>query len=274
MSYAGTESDELVRKWYAAEEAAAYRLCTVGLDGSQTPIDVWPREIGDVEIVERIEERAARHANTLGGTHAFLLQVLEEDGKSVLASHAFRVGAEALPGTGALLSEPANAGGVLAQTQRHQEAIMQSTVIAWDKMGRVANQMIERADRRAARSEAAYMRVVELHQELIERSEERKEASKRADRMLEIKADSAKKLTALAPVILESIVQKKAPEGLDRASAHTARTLFESMTQEQLQGVLSSLDTEQQQIVIHLLKRLAANAEGVASEDGGADASH
>ena len=120
------------------------------------------------------------------------------------------------------------------------------------------------------------MRVVDLHQEMIERTDERKAEGKRADTMLAIKADSAKKLTALAPVILESIVKKVAPEGLDRASAHTARTFFESLSQEQLTNVLGACDAEQQKIVIHLINKLAREAEGVkqTDDDGGADAKH
>ena len=275
MTYDGSDS-HLVHKWYGAEEVASFRLCVVGLDGAPTPLDIWPKEMGETEIREAVEESAARHCNVFGGSHAYVLQALDKETGAVLATHPFRVSAEALPGAQVLRSEPANVGGITAQLMRHQEAIMSSTVIAWDKLGRTANAMIERSDKRAARSENAYMRVVELHQELIERSDERKAEGRRADTMLDIKRDSAKKLVALAPVILESIVKKIAPEGLDRASAHTARTLFESLNQEQLHGVLSALDTEQQQIVIHLIKRLAQKAEGVeeADGDGDTDAKH
>lgn len=271
MSYDGSDS-LLVHKWHDAEEVASFRLCVVGLEGVSTPIDVWPKAFGETEIRESVEESAARHCNALGGSHAYVLQAVDHSG-AVLATHAFRVSAEALPGASVLASEPANIGGVTAQLMRHQEAIMSSTVIAWDKLGRTATGMIERADRRAARSEAAYMRVVEMHQELIEGAEQRKRENARADTILEIKRNSAKQLTALAPVILESIVKKVAPEGLDRASAHTARTFFESLTQEQLRGVLSACDAEQQKIVLHLLNSLARDAEGVES-DGGTDAKH
>lgn len=274
MTYDGSDS-LLVHKWIDATEVASFRLCVVGLDGAPTPLDVWPVGIGETEIREAVEESAARHCNVMGGSHAYVLQAVEKETGAILASHCFRVSAEALPGASVLASEPANVGGVTAQLMRHQEAIMSSTVIAWDKLGRTATGMIERADRRAARSEAAYMRVVELHQELIEGSEQRKDDNRRADTMLEIKRNSAKQLTALAPVILESIVKKVAPEGLDRASAHTARTFFESLTQEQLHAVLGACDAEQQKIVIHLLNNLAREAEGVESaDDGGTDAKH
>lgn len=276
MNYDGSDS-HLVHKWFAADEVTAFRLCVVGLDGTPTPLDVWPKQIGETEIREAIEETAARHCNALGGSHAYVLQAIDAETSTALATHAFRVTAEALPGAAVLASEPANVGGITAQLMRHQEAIMSSTVIAWDKLGRVSTGMIERADRRAARSEAAYMKVVELHQELIERSEERKQDAVRKDRMMDLKAESAKKVFALAPVILDSIVKKVAPEGLDRASAHTARTLFESLNQDQLTGMLAALDSEQQLILMHLFKRLAGEAEGAETKgggDGGDDAKH
>lgn len=271
MTYDGTEM-RMVRKWMDADELASFRLCCVGLDGAQTALDVWPRQLGDVEIAEAIEETAARHTNALGGSHAFVLQAVQADGKTILASHAFRVSAEALPGASVLSSEPANAGGLVAQTMRHNEALMSSTVLAWDKLGRTASSMIERADRRAAKSEEAYMQVVELHQELIERSEERKSEARRQDKMLAIKADSAQKLLALAPVVLDSVVRKVAPEGLDRASANTARALFESLSPEQLSGVLKSLSPEQGAVMLHLFEGLAREAEEKAAAKAAAEA--
>lgn len=276
MTYDGTDS-HLVRKWIADDQVAAFRLCVVGLDGASTPLDTWRKEVGGTEIAEAIEETASRHCNALGGSHAYSLQAIQVDSGAICATHVFRVSAEALPGASVLASEPANVGGITAQLMRHQEAIFSSTVIAWDRLGKNSAAMIERSDRRAARSEAAYMRVVEMHQELIDRSEERKATSQRADRLMDIKADSAKKVLALAPVILDSIVAKVAPEGLDRASAHTARSLFESLKEDQLAGILSKLDPEQQLILMHLFKRLAGEAEGVEvnETDGGAgDAKH
>lgn len=268
MSYDGSDSG-LVRKWIAAEEVKLFRLCVVGLDGAPTPLDVWPVALGETEILESIEESAARHCNAMGGSHAYVLQAVGEGG-AALATHAFRVSAEALPGASVLASEPANVGGITAQLMRHQEAIMSSTVIAWDKQARVSIAMIERSDKRASRAESAYMRAMELHGELIERTEERKEASRRADVMLEIKKDSAKKVMALAPVVLEGIVAKLNPGGLAVASGHTARSLFESMNQEQLSGVLNALDPEQQKVLMSMVTRLAKAEEGT----GGTDAKH
>lgn len=267
MTYAEAE---LVSKWSAVEECGAFRLSSIGLDGTQTALDVWPKQIAPPqEITEMMEERAAAHANALGGTHAFVLQALDADGNGVLASQAFRVGAEALPGAGVLPSEPANAGGVLAQTLRHNEAIMSSAVIAWDKLGRTATGMIERADRRAARSEDAYMQVVELHHELIERKDERQAQSRRDDKMLAIKESSAKKLMAMLPVVFESVVLKKAPEGLDRAAAHTTREFWESLKENQLIDILKALDPEQQGVLMHMFDKLAKEAE---APDGDGDA--
>lgn len=274
MSYDGSDS-ALVHKWFDADEVASFRLCVVGLDGVPTPLDIWPKQIGETEIREAVEEAAARHCNVFGGSHAYVLQAIEGEGGAVLATHPFRVSAEALPGASVLASEPANVGGVTAQLMRHQEAIMSSTVIAWDKLGRTANGMIDRADKRAARSEAAYMRVVELHQELIEGAEQRKQDNRRADAMVAIKTDSAKKLTGMLPIVFESIVKKVAPEGLDRASAHTARTWLESLNQQQLTQLLSTMDEEQQLTTLHLLKNLAREDEAAKDDgEGGTDAKH
>ena len=203
-----------------------------------------------------------------GGSHAYVLQALEPEG-AVLATHPFRVSAEALPGASVLASEPANIGGITAQLMRHQEAIVSSTVIAWDKLARTQNGIIDRGDKRAARSEAAYMRVVELHQELIERSEERKAESRRADALLAIKTSSAEKITAILPVLAQAVVGKVAPQGLDRMSANTARMLFESMSESQLAAWLQTLNDTQQAAVFQLMKDLAT-AEEKPTEDGDA----
>ena len=213
------------------------------------------------------------HANALGGTHAFVLQALAVEGNAVLASLAFRVGAEALPGAGVLPSEPANVGGAFAQIMRHNEALMSSSVLAWDKLGRTATTMLDRADRRAAKSEEAYMQVVELHHELIERKDERIAQGKRDDKLLAIKEASAKKLIGILPVALESIVAKVAPEGLDRASAHTSREFFESLEENQLLDIMKHLDPEQQGIVLSILDRLAKEAAKNGEGEGG-DAPH
>ncbi len=268
MTYDGSDS-HLVAKWYTAEEVAAFRLCVVGLDGAPTPLDIWPKEFGETEIREAVEESAARHCNVFGGSHAYVVQALEKETGAVLATHPFRVSAEALPGASVLASEPANVGGITAQLMRHQEAIMSSTVIAWDKLGRTQNQIIDRSDKRAARSESAYMKVVELHHELIERAEERKNAGRRADALLEIKRSSAEKITAILPVLAQAVVGKVAPQGLDRMSANTARMLFESMSEAQLGAWIQTLDQAQQASVFQLMKDLAT-AEEKPTEDSDA----
>ena len=272
MTYDGSDS-HIVSKWFEAAEVASFRLCVVGLDGAPTPLDIWPKALGETEIREAVEESAARHCNVFGGSHAYVVQALEKETGAVVATHPFRVSAEALPGASVLASEPANIGGITAQLMRHQEAIIQSTVLAWDKLTRTQNGIIDRGDKRAARSEAAYMRVVDLHQELIERSEERKNENRRADALLEIKRSSAEKVTAILPVLAQAVVGKVAPQGLDRMSANTARMLFESMSEAQLGSWIQTLDETQQAAVFQLMKDLATAEEKPEKEEG-PDAQH
>ena len=118
------------------------------------------------------------------------------------------------------------------------------------------------------------MEVVGLHHELIERKDERIAQGKRDDKLLSIKEESAKKLMGILPVALESIVAKVAPEGLDRAAAHTSREFFESLKENQLLDIMKHLDPEQQGIVLKILDRLAKEAEKNGEGEGSSDAPH
>jgi hypothetical protein len=257
----------------AAAGAAAFRLFVVGLDGTRSLVDVYPIQLGALEVLEGVEARALSQANSLGGSHAFQLEAVGEGGAQ-LGFELFRVTAEALPGGGSIATEPANAGGLVAQTMRHNEALMRSSVLSWEKTTRTQNHIIDRLATRLEKAEATWTRALELVEQASTAQGQREIDMMEAGAKIEMRAAAMEKIAQLAPVAIDAIAARKDPEGAAEATgANVLRAFVETLNPAQVQHVMGALSPEQQMMLGHVIKRMGPGEppEKATDEAGNGD---
>lgn len=249
-------------------------LCVMGSDGAATRIDSWPASLGYDELRETIEERAARHAAVGPSAATFAVRAFD-DRKELMGFDTFRVSASLALGRQALMSEPANEGGLVAQSMRHSEALVSMVVKNIAPMLHAQTAVIERLDKRAEAQDAASLKMFELLNDLDDRKAQREHESAKLAASLNMKKEAFSKVQGYVPLLLDAVMGKD-PKGSKATSSILADELFQSVRPEQLQQLLGMLDADQRLKVLALFKRYLeqVDAEKPKEEKGAGDATH
>ena len=255
----GQEVESLVRTQQAVAHAAT--LYTVGLDGVRTLCLRWPGPFGDAtELIEQVEERALRQANSLGGVHAFLIELAGQDG-AVLGTEFFRVSAESFR-DGSIVSEPANEGGLLAQMMRHTEACFKTTVLGGEKNLLHAHKMLETSARRAEYAENKFLDMLSKMHDIMTGERQAQVDLVKAEARAVATKQIGSKIAMLIPELSAAFLSGAAgPKGGAHAAVIRAKNLFSTIRPDQLQGILGVLEVEQQGAMLALLAGLAKEHE-------------
>ena len=243
--------------------AAAAALYTIGLDGHRTLCLRWQGPFPSVEdLNEAVEERALRQANALGGTHNFLFELTATDGSS-LGSEVFRVNAEAFTGERSMLSEPANEGGVLAQTMRLLEATMRVNVQLSKGTHDNLLQQNKMLAGRAEASEARYLSGMEVFLASITNERNAEVEAIRADGNARAKLAIANRVGALLGPLAAGFLKKQLPgaAGASLGAAANMQGLAATLTAEQMEKIMGVLSPEQNAQLFALLAPLKAEEE-------------
>jgi hypothetical protein len=253
------EIDKLIRSQPAATAAT---LFTIGLDGHRTVCLRWLGPFADqAELYEQVEERALRQANALGGMHNFMLELVDAKGEQ-LGTEFFRVGAEGF-GERSMLAEPANEGGVLAQSMRLTEALARLQVMGSEKNMNAAHKLIDALGRRAEHSETKYLDGIQTIARALAADRASEVEAIKATGNAQAKGVIANKVAALIPQVLASFLSKNAgPQGPAHASALRMKDFTSTLTGEQFESILGVLRPEQQGALAALLS--GVHAENVA----------
>lgn len=238
--------------------ADCFTLSAVGLDRSRMLEKVELRDPTPslaMEVVERVEERAAQHANDHGGRHTFEVQATLQD--EDLGLQTFLVHAELDNFT-----EPSNAGGLLSQMMRHTEAAFRLGTGTALTMQDKSQKMIDRQAERIEHLEGQRLEVLETMEHVFIDKHSRDVAALRTIASEERKKVALGKLMEIAPSMFATVAGKLLPANqMDAVTAHAARDLFEGITESQMQGMLSALPQEKQIAFFQIMKRLAGVSE-------------
>lgn len=267
MSYQGDQPPgPFLRRKLQDQAAHTVELLVLGLEGQQTRVDYWPASLGFDELIDEIEARASRHAAMGSSVCNFSVRVLDEH-RECLGFDSFRVAATVAAGSRQMLSEPANEGGLVAQSMRHSEAavslLMRSTASNLEHSRR----LLERSEEREARYEETHLRVMQLLEGARDKEAERELLRERQAANLRMKAEAFGKLKEIAPVVLDAIAGRT-PQGAQHTAALLASEVFASVRTEQLQGLLALLDDEQKIKVLALYRRYAEQQEKAEGPNG------
>jgi len=262
----GAEVEKLIRT--QQQGALSATLYTVGLDGHRTVCLRWAGPFDDhAELLEQCEERALRQANALGGVHSFCFEMLDGSGAS-LGCEFFRVSAESFGGERSLLSEPANEGGVLAQSMRLTEAFARLQVMGAEKQSTITLRMLEASAKRAEFAEGKYLEAIQATHSMLtgERAAEVEmvKANNRGQAQLVIANRVA---TLIGPVMAAFLSKKGGEQGGLHAAMVGLTGLISSLTAEQLEAIVGHLKPEQAAAMFQLVGTVTTEAEKQKAAD-------
>ena len=237
-----------------AEAADRFALFSVAIDRNKLleKVEVMdPSSASPHDVVEQLEERAAKHANDHGGRHTFEVHATaagEDKGLTTFQVHAELDG----------FTEPQNAGGIIAQSMRHTEAMARIMTSSSISMQDRSNKFIDRLANRVEHLEDQRLEVLESMESLYINKAERDRETLKVIASEERKNLGAKKLLELAPSTLATIAPKIFGNNqMDAITAHAARDLFEGLNEKQMQAMIAVLPQEKQIAFFQMVKRLA-----------------
>lgn len=214
---------------------------------------------------EDIGARLQDDASQLGGMQRYILTAWQGD--KCLGRMTVRAkGEEAEDKDDGVLSEPANAKGLVAQTQRHLEAIMKTALIHASGPQIAMNMLVKQNEQMASMLEQsldAQMEAFKLTQELLNDKTKREIKVAESQAKIESRNNLVKQLAPLASVIVRKFTGATA-EGQKSPEIIQLKAFIESLSEEQQTTIVSALTTTQQLALQDLLTTDEAEESGNA----------
>lgn len=245
-----------------AEGAAAFRLYGVGPSGaSRTLLERWSTALPLPEICDQVEAKAKAFVETLGGNQAFQIVALDNSEKEI-GSDVFRLQAEGPIGTAGLMTEPANEGGLVQQAMRHTEAFARTILQQQAQTDKVSTRMMERILARNEQLEARVVSSIELMGKMARDENAQAIEMYKAKVSAESKHEITKKLTAMIPIVMDTVALKLGGKTVgDTTLTNAVGEIFHGLNGDQLQAMMGILSPQQRIQVMHVMKRLAQQEE-------------
>lgn len=254
------EPTGFLRRKLAEGDAERFALLLVNVEGSATFCDAWPASLGFEEIRDSVEDKAARVA-AMGATVCnFMLRaegVKRQDGtREDLGFESFRVASQVAKTTGALMSEPANEAGLLAQLMRHNETNLRTTFQVQGVMFTQQQEEVRRLREQVTQFDERRIELFQLVEGLTTEKAARELAERKEQHTQQLKEKALNSLLPLLTIAADSVMGKVHPEGAALTAAHMAKDLFSTLKQEQVVEMLKHLEPEQAAQVIRMYRML------------------
>lgn len=245
----------------------------VNVNDRQAPVHTFPLdeidEAGLADVVDAVDQALTTDASGMTGVQRYLLVpvaagVGDDGAPRMLGRLPIRYRGQPTEEDDSASSEPANARGLLAQSQRHTEAFARMAISQTATIAGVQERMISRLADINERLMDKHVEVLELVEELSshkhERAiEEKREESKAATRQL-----FAKQLVPMLATIVRKFTGAT-PAGMLPPEVTQLRTLLESLTEQQQTQLQSILTPAQVITVVDIMDRLDPQEEKPSS---------
>jgi hypothetical protein len=240
-------------------------------EGSDKIQSFTPEEGQEVDLLAQSIWEIAEHdstTRTAGMPQNYSIWAYRGESTEPSSQHRFVLRGKNTIGLGAESSEPATDRGERSQQMRqleNQHRIIMN--MATELSGRLSSE-IERERSRRERSEDRMMELLDTHQQLLDRRQERDLERARAEakeRRMDMMADF---LMTMAPLIVAKLISGK--DGLS-GLAGSARDqaigkLLKSLSEEEIMGVFNSVKGQNQMALLELYKSYREDDEKAQNE--------
>lgn len=254
MADVGGEVADLIRRLHS--RAPRWRLFCVTANGSLKPVDNYDTPADPADLIDAIEKRAQRYANTHTGTQLFELQAVESEAEKIIATENWRCSGELLPGGFPIHTEPANEAGLVSMSMRQAEAFFRMSIGERKAAADSSERLIRRLSTDLANAQALNLKSMKVIEQAYSQDHMRRLESTKAAADMQLKADLGEKIGSMIPMVGHMMMKKLKPEGAALSAAHVARSLFESMNESQYEAIMAALSPEQRAQMMTLFKEL------------------
>jgi hypothetical protein len=214
------------------------------------------------ELADLIIEKAESDAEDLGGMQQYVVRTFFGESKKPSSSRfVCRVLQQSEDDEDHSSSEPANAKGMLVQQMRHNEAMMRMTIGAANEMLRAQQRITEMLSARLEVVEKGRTELLTLTEELLSHRHERDlDLSARAAK--EKRTDAAlDKVMLLAPALVNKVTGKRLLPETISAEMDQLKSLFASLSVEQLSQLGGVLNPTQLTSVLSMYESMQKEQE-------------
>lgn len=207
------------------------------------------------EIADNLDNMVADDASGMGGMQRYVIESWHDDGETASARIALRIQGydPDIDNMDSDDAEPPTKGGILGQQMRHNEIIMKTLVAG---MGGAIQSLQRSAARNAELVETLMSQRLEdfkVVEEALSHKHEREMELMEKNADIERKDKLVEKGLTLLPAVVNRISGKQliaAPSPRDEM----LRSLVETLTPDQLQGIAGQLNPEQQIVLLEMLQ--------------------
>lgn len=225
------------------------------------------RETFIEQLINGVEEAAHDDAESLGGHQRYLLLAYFKGADKPLGRCGFRMeaGDDEDEGDEELASEPANAKGLVAQTMRHQEATMRTSIMGHNHMMSMMQRTIDSQQDTINALLKEKFDSIKLIEEMLSLKQERDLEARKALHAEEMKEAGFKKLMLLGPSLVNRVVGKKVLPEETTPMQETLKAFAESLTMEQMEKLQGVLTSEQVIAMVNILQTVTPEDKKKAS---------
>lgn len=220
--------------------------------------------------VEDLESETHNDATALGTHQAYQVVVLfkGEGGKKVKGPRrVVRIDGRPKSEAGDSLStEPPTQIGLVAQAQRHTEAIARSAYVHTSSIMARYETMLEKRDGLIDKLLDDKMHTLELMETLTQHKHERELEAKREEHMHSLKKESFDMLLTLAPTVVNRLAGKDVLKEKSDPLVLMVRGLVANMSPEQMTTFLDTLSPPQRVVMLEIVQSVVGGSAGTGDK--------
>lgn len=214
-------------------------------------------------LAEQILAHAEEEAKTLRGVNRFGVAVYNEGDREYKNRILFTLRGSAIEDSDSIEeTEPANSNGMVSQMMRHNEILLKSTVQGHEKQVRYYEGMLHMLTNLLTNATEKQIRVLEVTEQLIDRKAERDLEVEHKRKSEQFKTRALEQFMMLSGPLLKKLLPA---DGAVQATAddHLLITLVASLTEQQVGGIMETLQPEQRAAFFELYSSLKQRHQAV-----------
>lgn len=207
-----------------------------------------------IEVASRIEESANDDAEGLGGIQSYVLSsYFTAIPDKIRERLSFRLAVQSEDDDSIDQTEAPTERGLTQQLMRHNEANARVMTMSMAEIARQQNRMIERLANQNDTLMDKHFAVLELHEKMMLAESTREIEKMRVSSEIVRTDQLTEKFLALAPAVVNRLTGHKMLPEKATPSEMMVMSFVKSLKPDQMEGILSQLDPQQQLLVLELI---------------------
>ncbi len=219
-------------------------------------------------FTEQIVEMATDDAKMMRGPTQYLVAVTREGENSPFARRKFSIRSEASDDGSYAETEPADGVGITSMLMRHTEGMARTLIAGMGTAMMYTTNALKASEAKNARYEEKMFELIEMHENLSDRSAERELKKFEEKNAAELKNRLVGTLEPMLPMLLAKFM----PSGSAAKAVgekEGLKTFMANLREDQMMAIMNTLDEGQRMAMMTMIASMAEEEEAKAGKKGG-----